>query len=212
VIRFAERGTTAAPRPGETSDGAEGRVEHASPGMAAIVDCLDPESKIRVLDLGPAVPANISFLSQYSSHIRIADAVADLRAIVPNEDDPSVVPSAVAEVLPAEPGDFDLVLVWDLLSYLSSEVVESLADQLKTACRAGAKVLLLVHSGSTMPAEPQVFEIRSRDQLVYRAASSDSEPARELPPAEVERILDGFRIESSFVLRHGIREFVAVRM
>ena len=33
----------------------------------------------------------------------------------------------------------------------------------------------------------------------------------DLPPAEVEKLLAGFRVEHSFVLRHGVREYVAVR-
>jgi hypothetical protein len=212
VIRFSERGTST-PEPREDQlDGPGDPVEHASPGLKSIVDRLDPESKIRVLDLGPAVSANISFFSQYSSHIRIADAVDDLRAIIPDEDDPGEVHTLVADILPMESSEFDLVMIWDLLSYLQPEVVESLVGRLRLTCRAGARLLLLTHSGPTMPEIPQVFEIHTGDHITYRPTSTVPIPSKELPPAEVERMLDGFRIESSYVLRHGVREFVAVRM
>jgi len=185
VIRFADRGTGPGVRKGDREGSPEGPVEHPSPGLRAIVEALDPESDNRVLDVGPAVPANITFFSRFATHIRIADAVEDLRSIVPDEDDPDAVVAMVEKILPVEPGEFDVVMAWDLLSYLGPEVVVSLVARLQMACRSGAKVLLLIQSGSTMPADPQVFEIRSDDRIAYRPTTSRSVAPRDVPPAEV---------------------------
>jgi hypothetical protein len=65
--------------------------------------------------------------------------------------------------------------------------------------------------GDEMPAEPQAFQIEAEDRVSYRPAGPEMRAPTPLQPAEVERLLAGFRIESSFILRHGVREFVAVR-
>jgi len=212
VIRLAERGTVPGARHGDREDGPDGPVEHVSPGLKAIADGLNPDLEYRFLDLGPAVPANIDYFSRYASHIRIADAVEDLRSIVPDEENPDLLVDLVGQALPLKPLEFDVVMAWDLLSYLNAEVVEATMDRLQVACRPGGKVLLLIHSGTTMPAAPQVFEIQSNNTINYRLTTSAVTDTRDVPPAEVERLLDGFRVESSFVLRHGIREYVAVRL
>jgi hypothetical protein len=211
VIRFADRGGS----PSDVDRGGDGEAvldEHASPGLQSIIESLDPEVSIRVFDLGPAVSANISFLSRYSGHIQIADAVADLTAIVPDEDEPDRTATRVEEVVPVDAGDYDLVLLWDVLSYLDRDVAKTLVARLRSACRPGGRLLLLVHSGSEMPEQPCTYVIRSGDRIANRSSSTSTMAVRELAPAEVERLLEGFRIEASFVLRHGMREFVAVRM
>jgi len=105
-----------------------------------------------------------------------------------------------------------VVMAWDLVSHVEPNVVRSVISRLHAVCRQGAKLFMMTYAGATMPALPQVFEIRTADRLLYRPASSDLVSAGDLPPAEVERLLTGFQVESSFLLRHGVREYAATRM
>jgi cytoskeletal protein CcmA (bactofilin family) len=184
-------------------------TEHGSPGLAKIFSSLHPEGDARILDLGPAVSSNIEKLSDYAGHIRVVDAAEALCAPIPDDDDWSPSPR-VARLLPVEIGEFELVFVWDLLNYLRADVSDALVERLRHQCRPGTRLFALIHEGATMPARPQVYEVRGRDLLLYRPRTHAEVPGPSLPPAEVERRLEGFRIEASFVLRHGIREYVAI--
>jgi uncharacterized Zn-binding protein involved in type VI secretion len=242
VIRFRHRDNhpdAARPAEAAVSDGAE---EHRSPGLKAALAGHAARVGCRVLDLGPAVPANVAFVSAFASHLRIADLMDDgpeesesesssegdgtaadvgspaaagpaeaTGSDEPDGTDPPSYRRDLAERLVDGEEPFDLVLVWDYLSRLDREQTDQLVGRLRRATRPGSALYLLVHEGSEMPAEPQVFEIREQDRIAYRPAGPESTPAPKIPPAEVARRLSGFRIDASFVLRHGVREYVAVR-
>ena len=211
MIRFKGRENVPADTGDDPESLSDDPVEHGSPGIKKIFAALGGETAARILDLGPAVPSNIRTLSEFASHIRVADAAGDLCAPIADDDDWSPM-SRAAGLLPVEVGDFDLVLAWDILNYLRKDVSDALVDRFRQRSRSGARIFTLIHEGPTMPAEPQTFEIRGNDRLAYRSSTTHQVPSPRLPPAEVERRLEGFRIEASFVLRHGIREYVAIRV
>ncbi len=211
MIRFKGRENAPAITADDPESSSDETVEHGSPGLRKIFATLDPESAVRILDLGPAVPSNISTLSEFASHIRVADAAADLCAPIADDDDWSAI-SRAACLLPVETGEFDLVLAWDLFNYLRKDVSDALVDRIRLRCRSGARMFILIHEGSTMPAEPMVFGICGRDRLLYRSLTTKQTPSPKVPPAEVERRLEGFQVEASFVLQHGVREYVAIRV
>lgn len=227
MIRFRHRDNSAdaaSVAEGAASDGVE---EHRSPGLQAALAVHAARAGCRVLDLGPAVPANVSFVSAFASHLRIADLMSDVPGSADTEDP---VESAESDASPDDTvadeldpklswdewlagmeGPFDLVLVWDFLSRLDRPQTDHLVSRIRRATRPGSALFLLIHEGSEMPAEPQVFEIREHDLIAYRSVGSAASPAPKIPPAEVARRLSGFRVDASFVLRHGVREYVAIR-
>jgi len=208
VIRFRHRDDAAAPAGDGGTAVTDAADEHRSPGLSAALAIPATRAGCRILDLGPAVPSNLSFVSSFAAHLRIADLAAEVgRPGGPEGDEPT----GWSEALEALDGRFDLVLAWDLFSRVEGSRCLDLVEQLRKVTRPGGALFLLIHEGPEMPAEPSVFEIRDRDRIAYRSKSSSSVRAPKIPPAEVARRLSGFRIDASFVLRHGIREYVAVR-
>lgn len=203
MIRFRHRDNDADATHDVAPARAGGVEEHRSPGLHAALAGHAARVGCRVLDLGPAVPANVAFLSAFASHLNIADLNGDGLPAADRE--------SWRERLAETPGPFDLVLVWDILSRIDREQTDDLVGHLRRATRPGGALFLLIHEGSEMPADPDVFEIRGDDRIAYRAVGSESAPAPKIPPAEVARRLSGFRVDASFVLRHGVREYVAVR-
>ncbi len=211
MIRFKGREDVRTDTGDDPESQSDDPVEHGSPGLKKILTALAGETVARILDLGPAIPSNISTLSDFASHIRVCDAANDLCAPIAEDDDWTAI-SRAAVLLPVETGDFNLVLAWDILNYLRKDVSAAVVDRLRQRCRPGARIFALIHEGPTMPAKPQTFEIRGNDRLAYRSSTLQQLPSPKLPPAEVERRLEGFRIEASFVLQHGIREYLAIRV
>ena len=200
-LRHHDSGADARDDGGEAAQGAI--EEHRSPGLKATLAGAAARSGCRVLDLGPLVPANVAFLARFASHVSIAD--------LDENDGGGTAPQRWRERLAAAVGPFDLVLAWDFLNHLDRQEARSLVAWLRSVTRPGAVLFLLFHEGPEMPARPVVYEIRGEETIRYRPADGGSVAAPTIPPAEVGRLLAGFRVDASFILRHGVREYVAVR-
>lgn len=200
-LRHRDTGGDARSDGGEAASGAI--EEHRSPGLKAALAGAAARPGCRVLDLGPVVPANVAFLARFASHVSIADLSED--------DGGGACPHHWRERLAVAVGSFDLVLVWDYLNRLDRPEARDLVDRLRSVTRTGAVLFLLIHEGPEMPARPVTYEIRGEETIRYRPADGSSVAAPPILPAEVGRLLAGFRVDASFLLRHGVREYVAVR-
>jgi len=192
-----------------TGKGSETAV-HDSPALTEILAALDPEHPVRVLDLGPALQTNLEYYATIGNRVRIVpllrnDGLEGLRAL-----DVEAFTDMLDRLLPKGTAEFDLVLMWDLLNYLVDEQASLLASHLAGISHPGAKIHVMIISGATMPAEPSRYEILDGGRLGYRSATDRRNPAPDPPPAKVERWLKPFRVERSFLLRHGVREFIAI--
>jgi hypothetical protein len=188
-------------------DGAEaepgGAEELLSPGLRAALAGRSARPGCRILDFGPVLPANLTFLSRFASYIEIAD--------LSDEEGGGAGEQGWRSRLPGVEGPFDLVLAWDLLSYIDRTEARDLVGWLSSVTRPGGALFLMVPEGPEMPARPGVFEIRGNDRIARRPTICDTVAAPRIPPAEVARLLAGFRVDTSFLLRHGVREYVALR-
>ena len=192
-----------------TEKGGEPTV-HDSPALTEIFAALDPDRPVRVLDLGPALQTNLEYYATIGNRVRIVpllrnDGLEGLRAL-----DEAAFTAMLDRLLPTGNAEFDLILMWDLLNYLVDDQASLLARHLATIAHLGAKIHVMIITAETMPAEPARYEILDAGRLDYRSTTKGRIAAPDPPPAKVERWLKPFRVERSFLLRHGVREFIAV--
>lgn len=201
---------SAAPAAAPPDETAEPEV-HPSLALAALLAELRPERTLRLLDLGPAVGANIAFWSErLPCSVQVADLHRSL-AEVPAETDPEVaVRAALPEPRPDEP-PIDLVLAWDLLDYLDRDRIRALAVALAARCRPGARWFAMVRIGKEIPREPGSYLIRPDGSLVYRLEGAHTRPGPRHRPSEIEAATPGFSTDRNFLLRHGVQEYLLVR-
>ena len=174
-----------------------------------MLDSLPPESRHSVLDLGPPLAGNIKILAGLSCRVRIADLHRSLSAESIESRQPEAMGALLERLLPLEPDErFDALFAWDVLDYLRPDQVSSLMARLTPACRPGALALLMVSTRRQIPARPARYRIVTRDTL------SCDEP---LPPLlasplytqlDLARMLPGFSVRRSFLLRNGIQEYL----
>ena len=183
-----------------------------SPGLEAALAGVPSDGSCGVLDLGPAVAGNLDFVSTFASRVQIVDLYgggnADTAAPAPDLERGMQV---LRDLVPLASGTFHLVLTWDLLAYLPSHRIGDLVGALAELCRPEARLHAIIPTAEMMPALPRRYRILDAKSLVYESATTDLRGTPELPPNAVDRLLEGFEIEHSFVLRHGVREYVAMR-
>ncbi|MEA2602790.1 MAG: hypothetical protein QOF89_3782 [Acidobacteriota bacterium] len=208
---FSSRGSS--PRkeqPGRAQAVAEPDV-HRSLALSALFDEIRGR-KVQVLDLGSAVGSNVEFLSQFGCKLYIEDLYAALSTRKPSGEGELAGPEFFAEFL-AVPDEtrFDVVFAWDLFNYLHRKELIHFAKQLRHHCNPGARVLALMSILKTMPAQPYRFKIQDEQHLIYEPRTGSERPSPRYAPAEMTDTFKGFRVDRSFLLRHGIQEFLLAK-
>jgi hypothetical protein len=196
----------------------QGRVQvevepdvHRSLALAALCEEIR-RRKLTVLDLGSAVGSNVEFLSQYGCKLFIEDLYAALSARMPGEGGDLASSSFFGEFLSVpEDTRFDVVLAWDLFDYLQRKELAAFAEQLRNYTNPGALIFALISYHKTIPAQPYRFRIKDEQHLIYERRTGAERPSPRLAPAEVTNLLKEFRVDRSFLLKHGIQEYLLVR-
>jgi hypothetical protein len=184
---------------------------YRSPTLKALVSRLSSEASYHILDLGVASGANVEFFSRFSGRLQIADlpdtlASEKLRSLL--QSDPA---AAFRRLLPVTWKPFEVVLAWDVLNYLSRDEFRCLAEHVAGLCRPGALMFALISTQKEMSGLPRVFKIVDEQTLLLQPQTTAVQPSPRFPPAEVERLMSGFSVVQSVVMRHGVREYLLVR-
>ena len=180
--------------------------------LPAILTTLSRGHKLNVLDLGPAIGGNVERLSEFGCKLFIEDLFASKAATPAGEGMLSA--DFFAQFLsPPEGTLFDIVLAWDLFNYLDHRELVHLADRLRRFCRPGSLIFALISIHKTIPAQPIRFRFHGddADQLIYEKRTQVERPGPRFASGELNDILRGFRVDRSFLLRHGIQEYLYVR-
>jgi hypothetical protein len=186
---------------------------HRSLGLAALFQEIRRDRKLQVLDLGSAVGSNVEFLSRYDCKLYIEDLYAALAARGPAVGDGEEAgPQFFADFLPLpETTHLDVILAWDTFNYLSRRELAHLVARLRPYCQPGTLIFALISNLKQIPAQPIRFRIVDEEKLAYELRTTSLRPSPRYAPAELTDILSGFRVDRSYLLRHGIQEYLFVR-
>jgi hypothetical protein len=190
---------------------------HRSLAFSALLEAIGRRGRLHVLDLGPALGGNVEFLARFGCKLYIEDLYGALAAHGgrPSGDrdrNGAAAERLFAELLPFPPDTrFDVVLAWDLFNYLERREVGALARYLASFCRPGALLFALVSILKQIPAQPIRFRILDSERLAYEQRSAASRPCPRYASGELDELLRGFRLDRSYLLRHGIQEYLFSR-
>ncbi len=190
-----------------------GGGEHQTLGLGPVLRELERQRRPRVLDLGPALGASVEFLAGYSVQLFIADLYRSVRSSTGQlPPDAARLRRALEEQLPApSEGPFDLILAWDLLNYFAADQLEALGNHLGALCRPGGQLFALVATRGPISDRPLNFEILARDALRYGDTAATERPSPGYRETGLERLLDAFAVQTSFLLRNGMQEYIFTR-
>jgi hypothetical protein len=186
---------------------------HKSLGLNALLQVLGDKHQYSLLDLGPALGANVAFLSQFCSRIRIEDLYPTLLTAGFFNRGEEPVDGTIFERLLQIPGNmrFDIILSWGLFDYLESSEIRALVAYLSGFCHTGSFLFALSSNLKEIPSSPTSFMIQDRETLVYTGDASRLRPSPRYAPRDLINLMSGFRAYNSFLLRNGMQEYLFVR-
>ena len=181
-------------------------------GLKALFELLATDRKYSILDLGPAIGANIEFLSRFSSKLRVENLFETLtRGKFFGLDEELVDQSLVSRIISIPPGEcFDVVLSWDLVNYFKPAELKPLIRYLETFCAQGAFFFIMGATGKEIPTAPTTFKLVDAETLLYTAGSAEVRPCPRYAPRDLSLLMSGFRVQSSYILQNGMQEYVFV--
>lgn len=175
--------------------------------LAEVLRAIAAPGKTRILDLGPANGANVAHLSRYACTLHIADLYRTV-GLADGEHEESL-ERAFERQLPE--GPFDLVLAWDVFDYLGRTGLQVLGRALVARTVPGSLLFALVSFHSRIPDRPHHFQIIDAETLRYGDPSGLERPSPRYREPDLVRLLPGFEVTGSYLLRHGIQEYLLTR-
>lgn len=184
------------------------RAEHPSPGLKSAIDRL-PRPRASVLDLGPALAANLAFFQPFGVRLRIADFDRTVDEEEARDAIPALWERRLPHLLPFHAGErFDLILAWDLPNYFSRERWLAVARRITERLTPGGALHMLVRVGAEMPRHPCIYRILEPGILSEEILSEALMAAPRLPHAEVEKLHPGLVAPRSHLGKHGVQEYL----
>lgn len=190
-------------------------TEHSTLAFKVLLEGLAKRRRPEILDLGPAVGTNVSFFATFSCRLHICDLYSSIRDTMatstPDSDelDLDVFDRHLAAQIPVPENDsFDLILTWDLFDYLDPQELALLGGLLAQRCKAGGHIFALVSAKNRIPALPNRYHILSPEVLRYDPTTRAQRDGPQYKQSDLARALPNLEVQTSFLLRHGIQEYV----
>lgn len=161
-----------------------------------------------LLDLGPVVGANISFLGEeVCCKIHVEDVFADLDRHV-RQEAVEAFPAFLETRFRLPDESVDGVFCWDLVDYLDAPAAAVLARQVARILRPGGALLGLFATTASVDARYTKHVIVDGERLRYRAYPAARGRQRLLENRDIIKLFDPLRVSDSFLLKSALREMV----
>jgi hypothetical protein len=181
---------------------------YKSLGLNTLLRSIQDDRKYFILDLGQPLGINVEFWSRYRCRLYIEDFYRGYKAKAAPGSEVSR-EAIFADLLRfSEETSFDIILAWDLFNYLAPEEIEMLVLRLSRWCRAGTLLFSLISSLPLIPAEPTDFRILDSERMIYDTRTHETRPCPRYHPRDIAKFVARFEVSVSFLLRHGIQEYV----
>ncbi len=196
----------------------EQRIVRRSTGFGEFMRALKPQSeqKLKVLDLGPTSPDNISFLTELGLRVYNEDvlrACKEPEYVVRQEDGSESISAELflKENLSYPDSEFDAVLCWDIPDYLPETLVTPAIQAIYKLLKPHGSVLAFFHTKDVGPDAPYYrYHIVQPDTLELEAKPGHR-LQRVFQNRHLENLFAEFSSRKFFLGRDNIREVIVVK-
>ena len=161
-----------------------------------------------LLDLGLALGSNVDFFADRGFRMQIADLYRSLPPEAPVLE-PEALVDPLAAALPDPPEGASLVIAWDLFNYFPLRSLGAIGDRLAQCMAPDGMIFALLATLKTMPPLPQryrVIDVETLETFETDPATAVDAPRYRQP--DLERALPAFRVETTYLLRAGVQEYI----
>jgi hypothetical protein len=181
---------------------------YASKTLARFLDLLFARPAAEVVDLGPVIGSNITFLGErVGCKIHVEDLFSDIDRHV-QSDKLDQLPEFLGGRFAVPASSIDAVLGWDIFDYLAPMAATALAGELMRILRPGG--LLLGFFGARASDNPQFtkYFIEDETHLRYRFYPSACSRRWVLQNRDINIMFAGLEICETVLLKSGVREIL----
>jgi hypothetical protein len=185
----------------------------SSRGLEEFFSYIRDQAGLTILDLGGATQQNVSFITNLGHRLYSENFLQTLNDTFGGEDsgdqsNPGQIDYFLRQTLNYEPGQFDGVLVWDVLEYLGPPLLAGVMDRLHTIVRPKSYMLAFFHSDDKL-AETPVYTFRIQDvNSLQLAQRGTRRPAQLYNNRSLEKLFSEFESVKFFLSRDRLREVI----
>ena len=185
-------------------------LEFSSPLLGEVLQAVSkPDRKFVVLDLGSALGANVEFFSGICCKLYIEDFYRNYIPPVKIDKEDSQLKGFFGDFF-KYPADlkFDLILCWDLFSYLHKSECAYLMAYLASHCNTGALVHMFMATRNEIPQNPGLFRVAKSGKVSFQSLEKQFRSPYLYSQPDLAKILTGFSSYRSVLHRNGFQEDV----
>lgn len=215
------RGDGAPPAPSKSGrslslrgGGEETVASRPSRGLEEFFNYIRGQSGLTILDLGGATQQNVSFITNLGHRLYSEDFLRILHETfgedggVDQQSNPGQIDYFLRQALDYPEGQFDGVLVWDVLEYLSPALLAAVIERLHKIVRPKSYLLAFFHSDDKLDAVPYyTFRIQEVNTLQV-AQHGVRRPAQLFNNRSLEKLFTHFESVKFFLTRERLREVI----
>jgi len=184
----------------------------SSRGLEEFFTHIRDQSGLTILDLGGATQKNVSFITELGHRLYSEDFLAILRETFgDNEADqsnPGQIEYFLKQTLDYHAGQFDGVLVWDVLEYLSPALLNAVVERLHHIVRPKSYMLAFFHADDKLQGVPcYTFRIAQTNTLEI-SQQGQRKPAQLFNNRSLEKLFGRFDSVKFFLTREQLREVI----
>jgi hypothetical protein len=186
--------------------GVEPRQVAASKTLAQFLALLFSQSVAELVDLGPVIGSNITFLGErIGCKIHVEDLYADLDRHA-RQGALDHFPEFLERRFALLDESVDAVLCWDIFDYLAPEAATVLAGELMRVLRPGGTLLGFFGGGAPDDRRYTKYFIEGEAHLRRRFYPAACSRWRVLQNRDIDNLFAGLELFGSILLRSGVRE------
>lgn len=192
--------------PGEKNP-LEGHIN--SPLFTALSEHLRSAGRCTLLDLGPALGANVDFFGALHCKLQIADCGTALLELNARTDIPANdYEIELEQLLPLDGIDpCDGVLVWDLLNYLDKPLFGALMRHLSPVVSGDTWLHGYINSRREMTALPQQYRLDQEGRVMVTAVTG-TRSCPSYPQQTLRTLMPDFSVARATLLQNGMQEYL----
>jgi 2-polyprenyl-3-methyl-5-hydroxy-6-metoxy-1,4-benzoquinol methylase len=185
----------------------------ASRGLAEFFTNIRDQSGLTILDLGGATQQNVSFITNLGHRLYSEDFLQILNETFGPDDtvdqaNPGRIEYFLRQTLDYPEGQFDGVLIWDVLEYLEPALLNAVVERLHKIVRPKSYMLSFFHSDDKLEAVPfYTFRIQETNTL-HIAQRGLHRPVQLFNNRSLEKLFSRFESVKFFLTRERLREVI----